>query len=320
MPSSRGGGFSGGHGGGGFSSGGGHHGGSGGRGSREPRFSTRPFSGGRRYSYINRRGRTCFFFYGGVPRRRSPASVIVSSFIFILFGLIIATIMFSALIPKKLSEDKCNPIDSYLEDTVNVLSDSERSELEETLKAIYQKTGVQPYLYILGYNDFPSSYGSINKTTLESFAYDKYVNMFIDDEGHWLVVLAVNESTDARYDDKFAWIEMAGDDTSHTITDSLFEEFQSDMQTYLRTDQLTTGAGLNRAYSNLLDNSLKLKGGELWMVVFLGIFFALFIGIPLVGMIRSVISIVKVNAYCDYRDRTGGVDESDSSEGSDLFD
>lgn len=320
MPSSRGGGFSGGHGGGGFSSGGGSHGGSGGRGSRGPRFSTRPFLGARRYSYINRRGRTCFFFYGGVPCRRSPASVIISSLIFILFGLTIAIIMFSAIIPQKLSEKKCNPIDSYLEDRVNVLSDSERGELEETLKAIYQKTGVQPYLYIFGYNDFPSSYGNINRITLESYAYDKYVNMFIDDEGHWLIVLAVNESADARYDNKFAWIEMAGDDTGRAITESLFEEFKSDMQTYLRTDQLTTGEGLNRAYSNLLDDALKLKGGELWMVIFLSIFFVLFIGIPLIGMIRSVISIVKVNAYCDYRDRTGGIDEPYSGDGSDLFD
>lgn len=319
MPSSRGGGFSGGGGGhhGGFSSGGGHHSnGSGGKGG--PRFSSHPFSGGRKYSYVNRRGRTRFFFYGGVPQRRrnSVGSIMVSVFIIIL-GLLVGGIMLYALIPVKLSSNKCTPISSYYEDNANVFTETEGEELEKTLKAFYKKTGVQPYLLTFYYEDFSENYGPLNSYTLEQYAYDKYINMFLDDEGHWLIVLAINQEENAQATDKWIWCEMTGDDAKRIVTDSLFSSFQSDMQTFLNADSISMGDGINRAYSNVLDDSLKVKGNDLIILLFLIAFLILFIGIPLVGIIRSIVEIKRVNEYCDYRDRTSA--ESDSSE-IDLFD
>lgn len=322
MPSSRGGGFSGGGGGhhGGFSSGGGHHHGGYGGNNNNRRYSSRPFPGGRRYSYINRRGRTCFFFYGGVPRRRSPVSTIIVLSVVILMGAILGGIMLYAMIPTRLSAKQCTPIDSYYEDNAEVFSESEAMELEKTLKAFYQKTGAQPYLFTFYYDEMPEKYNGVNQSTMEDYAYDKYTNMFLDDEGHWLILLAVNRDENASKTDKWIWIEMSGYDAQEVVTDSLFYSFRNDMQTFLNVDSLTMGEGLNRAYSNALDDALKLQGEELTTVIMLSLFMVIFIGGLLAGMIRSVIEIRRVNEYCDYRDRTGGAEGSYSSDGSDLFD
>ncbi len=321
MPSSRGGGFSGGGGGhhGGFSSGGGHYSGGGGGGRNNgPRYSSRPFPGGRKYSYINRRGRTCFFFYGGVPCRRSPVSTIVVLSIIILMGAFIGGFMLYALIPTRLSAKECTPIDSYYEDNAEVFSESEALELEKTLKAFYEKTGAQPYLFTFYYDEMPEKYGSVGQKTMEDYAYDKYINMFLDDEGHWLILLAVNRDENASLTDQWIWIEMAGDDALEVVTDSLFDSFKDDMQTFLNVDSLTMGEGVNRAYSNALEDALKLQGDELIIVIMLSLFLIIFLGGLLAGMIRSVMEIRRVNEYCDYRDRTSSGETSDTE--SDLFD
>ena len=73
MPSSHGGGFGGGGSfGGGFHSSGPHS-----SGNNTPTYSRRPFPGATRYSYINRHGMMCYFFFAGTPRRIPRTNMIL---------------------------------------------------------------------------------------------------------------------------------------------------------------------------------------------------------------------------------------------------
>ena len=88
----------------------------------------------------------------------------------------------------KLPEEDCDPIDEWYQDdwgTWITEDSSEEKDLIHGLEYFYEKTGVQPYLWITG-EEVGSSYKS--EGSLEDWAEDKYVELFGEDEGHLLIV------------------------------------------------------------------------------------------------------------------------------------
>lgn len=78
------------------------------------------------------------------------------------------------------------PIDEYFHDGAGVINNAAyQYQLENSLKDFYQRTGVQPYLYIdddLDGNKNPS-YSDVDR-----FLMDEYASLFGNDEGHLLVL------------------------------------------------------------------------------------------------------------------------------------
>lgn len=96
----------------------------------------------------------------------------------------------------KLDASLCTPIDTWFEDGADLLTyASEEMEVEQALSYFYEKTGVQPYLMMLDHIDhnyYP------DWSAVENHLYDRYVELFGEDEGHYIFLYFAYE--DGTYD------------------------------------------------------------------------------------------------------------------------
>jgi len=300
MPSSHGGGSSGG----GFSGGGGHFsGGSGGN--HGPRFSTRSaFPGSRRYYYTNSLGRTYFFYYAGSPTRESFTSSVIFPALFVLAGLVLFAVMVYSLLPHKMNERYLKSVGVYIQDEANVLTD--QKEVTESLRTFYDKTGIEPYVYTFLAKDFNTQrYGSLNASNLEDFAYKLYVNTF-DDEGHWMIVIAVGDTTE-----DWIWCDMAGDDTTF-ITDDLWSSFRSDLQKNLSKDDVSISKAVSLTFDNATYNATHLSRSSRLGLIFVIVFAVIWEIGSISVLVNSIKRVKMINEYCDFRDKRGGRDFYDA--------
>ncbi len=286
--------------GGGFGGGGGHSGGfhsSGGSGgSHGPRFSTRPFSGARKYSYINRYGAVCVFYSVSRPtQKQKPIASIVPLIFALIIVLIVGAVVIANFIPSKLSSRKCNFTGEFYADNAGIVTDVDA--LNESFDSFYEKTGVQPYLYTLNSSAFPSQYGDINKYSLEDYAYDLYLDLF-NDEGHWLIVFVKYDSSPY-----YGWIDMAGDDTDSIITSSFFNKFQQSMQTNLNA-QAKSSFNYEKAIiismDNATQNALNYNVTDFIPLIFISIFMLVFVGGIIAAIVQTVKHSLMINGYIDY--------------------
>lgn len=294
MPSSHGGGFGGGFsGGGGFHSSGGSHSGGG---TNTPRFSNKSFPGATRYAYVNPAGIMCVFYYQGRPSRVKKSSITFLA-VLLAFFIILSIVIPMLMLPRKLPESYCEFTGPYYSDNAGIISGSDADELNAAFSAFYEKTGVQPYLYTIKAENFPSKYGSISSYTLEEYAYDLYEKKF-NDEGHWLIVFV--EYDKSPY---FAWVDMCGDNASSIVNDGFFKDFQYDMQTYLQSQPFTHAKAIAKCFNNATDRALEKNGDVLGPVIIFSlifIFLDVFIGISLVASIKQYFII---NGYLDYEEK-----------------
>ena len=330
MPSSHGGSSSGG---GGFHSSGGYHGGGGGGRNSGPRFSTKgSFPGARRYYYTNRFGRTCFFYYAARPTRQSAVGNIIMPLIFLLAGFAVAAFIIYALIPTKISASACEYTGVQIVDNANILGDT--TSLKGYLQDFYESTGIEPCFYTVKIGDVPDRYGSLTGygavDHLGNYAYDLYVKTY-NDEGHWLIVYAIDE------DGYYVWTDMAGDDTMK-ITDETILTFADVFdKNIIREVDVCTAA--TRAFKEVNGTAMKLSSSDkkaLAFVIVVLIIWSIGSGSTLISGLKRTKTI---NAYCDYRDKRGGVDfyeggavggndnvsyteftDGNTKDGSDLFD
>lgn len=310
MPSSHGGGSSGGfHGGsgGGFSFGGGSGGSSG------PRFDpNKPFPGGRRYSYYNPYGRLCFFYYGGVPRRSNPLTALISSIVVMVFVIVVCSIFLAFMIPHKLKSKYCVPTDTYIEDNAQILGDA--TDLTADLRAFYDKTGVQPHVFTFKYADFPSKYGKLTETSLKDYAWQLYIDRY--DEGHLLIVFAVNE-TPTGENDKWIWLDMCGDNAQNVFDDDLFKVFQTNMQRNLNRTGATYSQAIDSSFKATTAEALKITTSLKLSIALVVVIMLIFIIVPLMSGIRLYKQKKMINDYCDYVDKGGkNLDENGGSTNS----
>lgn len=326
MPSSRGGGS---FGGGGGSFGGGSRGGGSSGGGRGPRFSSkRAFPGARRYYYYDRFGARHFFFYAGVPVRRSLGSIIFST----IFGLTIVVLLLSIFlylfIPHKLKASKCTDYGSYVLDESNLFTDADKEYLSTALQKFYKDTGVQPFVYAVSYENIPVNYTPVTSRNLENYAYEIYVNMF-QDEGHCLILYARDTSSVSH---SGLWIEMTGDDAQNVFDDDAFKEFQNDLNRKLNTYGVNPATAIADAFTENIDTVIKLGTSQKMTLTLMVVFFLIIIGALVSGLVQSIKQAKQINEYCDYRDKNGGADFTESfdgvntdnptggADGSDLFD
>ncbi len=303
MPSSHGGGSFGG----GSSGGGGSFHSSGSHGaSSTPHFSThKRFPGCTMYYFIDTSGVRRTFYHKGSPVRKSLWKLIGTYCIAFLLLLIIGVVFASStFIPHKLSSRKCNLYSSYIVDNANVIN--KEDGLEESLKAFYEKSGVQIVVYTQTIEYFENKIGSVSKENLENYAYDVYVNLF-NDEGHWLIVVI----TDGM---EGSWIDMAGDNTSLIITDSFFEKFQSEMQENLNNTSISKSQALKKCFNYATENILTFSMVDIVPMILYFVFIISILFIIGIQIYKGIMEYITIKGYCTYRDEHGGVDFSENSE------
>lgn len=305
MPHSHGGGSSGGFGGGG--GGGSFRSGSSASG---PRYSkNRPFPGAHRYYYINPLGARCYFYYAGVPQRKTMASVLVPLIIALLVVVIISTVLLATIFPRKLGASRCKYNGTLVDDPDDFFSETDEQTLKASLTAFYKKTGIEPYVYAFDTKRMPEleTVGKyLSADLLEAYAYDKYLDLF-DDEGHYLVVIAFETDSNGTIAE-WMWIDMAGDNTDRIIDDYDFIKFQKNMNRNFDSKEMSKAVAVSKAFDESTKTVMKINSVDMFSIgISLVVIVFLFIMI-IYSLVKSVQQVKEFNAYCDYRDKNGGKD------------
>lgn len=288
MAGSRGGGFSGG-GGRSFSS----HGTSGGR--SGPSFSTRPFAGAKAYFYISRTGRHHEFYSTAPPKRQSKTKAVVLSVISAIILVAVAAFIFTACLPSKLSTLFCTPTGIYLDDNAGLIKDKE--SFNTAMKEFYGKTGIEPYLYTMHEDGFPSTiYGELDAYALTDFAYDEYYNI-CSDEGHYLITIV--KCNDGEY----LWCEMAGDNSINLIDDDAFANMQVNM--LMLTHDSDVGKVVSECMTALSNDVFVITSSDKFALAMICVAAAAFLAFIAVNLISALKRIEMMNEYCDYQ-KSGG--------------
>ena len=96
-----------------------------------------------------------------------------------------------------LDESKCDPIDEWYQDDWGDWIDEpgEEGELIAGLQYFYNKTGVQPYLWITG--EEGGDYKS--EGSLEELSESKYKELFGEDEGHVIIIFREYPNESSNY-------------------------------------------------------------------------------------------------------------------------
>ena len=204
------------------SSGGGSHGGGSHGGSHSSRSSgpsgiqKTPYSGATRYVYF--RNKKPVIIYSD----RDPTNSLKESLGYLAFMTVLLLILcgvfclFYCHSPKKIIPDSGAGI--VIKDEANIFTDTE--ELKASLNRFFETTGIAPAVLTVKDEVWREDY-----STLERFAYNKYLEIF-PSEKYWLIVYSPGPESKDGFDD-WHWEGMQGDSTDDILTEvetGLFNE------------------------------------------------------------------------------------------------
>ena len=252
------------------SSGGGHSsGGSHGSSRSKPadmRYGNKYYRGANRYVYY--RGGVPQYYYSDRPytletSRSERIRAIFSSIISVFIGCIMAFYGFISF-PHKVKTDYNTDI--LIRDAAQLLSETEKGEMEEAFHNFQKKTGVTPAFFTVKDQEM------VNQSSgLKQYAYNEYVNTF-DDEKHWLVVYCAGDDAGS-----WAWEGMIGDDCDGMISTDLENEFTERLHKNLTNSPEKIAASVINAFeetgkkagqfsfNNLFTLAFALGGGGLFV-------------------------------------------------------
>lgn len=219
-------------------------------------------------------------YYHDGPYYRSPRESLASTIAAWVFIIIVLVMAFainggfgpgSRITPSTIER---TPLESHLvnrtafiEDTTGKMIGS-KSKAENGMKDFYNKTGVQPYLYVTD-----NVYGKENPTTSEA---DKFMNEIYDqtfnDEGHLFVLYMYKPNSD---DDVFCLTgnaaEMVMDEEARDILLDYFEAYYFD-------DSLTNDEYISKVFEKAGDRIME-KTTPFWVkpAIVIGVGVVLFI-------------------------------------------
>lgn len=150
-----------------------------------------------------------------------------------------------------LPESKCDPIDEWYSDDWGDWIDQsgEETALVDGLKYFYEKTGVQPYLWIMG--EEGADYKS--EGSLEELAESKYIEMFGKDEGHVLVIFREYPNESGNY----ICVVTPGYDAETQVLDEEAREILLDWIDYYYTDDsLNEGRFFEKSFETAADKMM----------------------------------------------------------------
>lgn len=259
MPHSSGGGSHGG----GFHSSGGYHSSN----NQRPaiRTSNTYFPGSMMFFYYDKNNnlKTVYSNNGGFKKTKKISYVLmIGTMLFLLFIFI----FLSYRNPKKIKTDYNTDI--ILSDTNDVFTEDEEEELKESMSAFLDKTGITPAIYTISTSDYKKNYSS-----LEDYAYNKYLSLF-NDEKHWLIVYSSEANT---VKDSWAFEGMQGDETDDIITEDAADKFNKIIYNGLKNSDERPGMLINSAFDK--STNTIMKSGfhfEIFMIVIFVVLFLVF--------------------------------------------
>lgn len=151
-----------------------------------------------------------------------------------------------------LPESKCTPIDEWYRDDWGDWIDKEGEEkaLVDGLKHFYEKTGVQPYVWIMGEDgEKYKSEGSV-----EELADATYKKMFGNDEGHLILIFREYPNNSSNY----IVTATPGYDAETQVMDDQAREILLDCIDYYYTDtELNEGQFFGKAFEQAGDRIMS---------------------------------------------------------------
>ena len=147
-----------------------------------------------------------------------------------------------------LPADKCQAVDKWYQDDWGDWIDEsgEEASLKAGLQHFYEKTGVQPYLWIMG----EEGKDYMSEGSVEELAEEKYKELFGNDEGHLLVIFREYPNESSNY----IATATPGHDAETQVMDAQAREILLDYIDYFYTDNdLNEGRFFQRAFSRAAD-------------------------------------------------------------------
>lgn len=142
-----------------------------------------------------------------------------------------------------LPESKCTPVDNWYQDDWGdwINEQGEEKSLINGLVYFYEKTGVQPYLWITGEDGQNYKY----QESVEQLADEKYKELFGDDEGHLIVIFREYPNASSDY----ICTVTPGYDAETQVMDEQAREILLDYIDYYYTnDELNEGEFFRMAF------------------------------------------------------------------------
>ncbi len=242
------------------SSGGGSHGGGshhsshshssgGGSSTRSARTSRSYFAGSHRYVYY-RHHRPVYYYSDRAPEKKVSLkwTLIIGIACLIAVNLLYGPDVIHN--PKKLKVDYEAQVGVY--DDLDIMTDTEEAELTGVLQSFLELTGITPVVMTKSNDVWVGNYN-----TLSNYAYDVYVNTWVD-EKHWLLVYTGPSSKGAADFDNWYWEGMQGDDTDPILIENKVDDFTDELTKYLTMrSQYTVGQSFSTALRNLTGHVMK---------------------------------------------------------------
>lgn len=221
------------------------------------------------YSHSSRSYGSSGGYSGGSHRSGGGCGSVFGSFIAIIIiisfiGVFIAALEESANgnIPlfierstvnrEALPESKCTPYEEWYQDDWGDWIDDygEEDSLIHGLRYFYEKTGVQPYLWIMGEEGKDFKY----EESLEELSDIKYKELFGDDEGHLIVIFREYPNASSNY----ICTATPGYDAEVQVMDEQAREILLDYIDYYYTDSnLTEGQFFDQAFRQAANRMMK---------------------------------------------------------------
>lgn len=151
-----------------------------------------------------------------------------------------------------LPDSKCTPYEEWYQDDWGDWIDDygEEDSLIHGLRYFYEKTGVQPYLWIMGEEGKDFKY----EESLEELSDIKYKELFGDDEGHLIVIFREYPNASSNY----ICTATPGYDAEVQVMDEQAREILLDYIDYYYTDNnLTEGQFFDQAFRQAANRMMK---------------------------------------------------------------
>lgn len=179
-----------------------------------------------------------------------------------------------------LPSSKCDPIDTWYQDDWGDWIDEtgEEDALIKGLKYFYEKTGVQPYLWITGEDGQNYKY----QETVEQLGEDRYKEMFGDDEGHVIIIFREYPNASSEY----ICTVTPGYDAETQVMDEQAREIVLDFIDYYYTDsEMNEGQFFGTAFEKAGDRIMMKQLSFRQMGIIAAVAVILVIGIVIVANI-----------------------------------
>ncbi len=262
---------------GGGSHGGGSHGGHGG--SSSTSHTTKYFPGAHHYVYY-KNGKACHFYNKepitpeSIEKKQKSfrtITIMMAVFYLVIYTMILTMGVFSkATLPTASYSDN----DIIIRDKLGLFDEDEEDDIYDALENFQDITGVTPYILTIENSEWKKHYSS-----LENYAYDKYLELF-DDEMHWLIVYSSDGDKD--WEDWY-WEGMQGNDTDPVLTTYNTNVFNKAFHKYISDKDYSVADALIKSLDKMEDGMFErhfnlgpLIGGTLGLgfhaaIMFIGI-------------------------------------------------